>query len=247
MTPYAQLGSLIQSQHLEPESVENNAARFSSDPAKLIVLDNFLIDDVIEGLNRFLTRDVVFEVLYGLYSKGYGAGSIPGVARQDWLNAKDEERFFRFRQLAHVVPESPESPGLQTAEQFFNALRTSIAREYFEAVSGLRLGGVKINAYSYRKGDFLRLHSDNDELKRLAFVLYLSPDWEARFGGELNVIALDGTRRTIEARYNSLILFDVTAGTEHYVSQIKSSAGKRQRLSIGGWYYKPQPSGNEQF
>ncbi|MDQ4144023.1 MAG: 2OG-Fe(II) oxygenase, partial [Actinomycetota bacterium] len=65
-----------------------------------------------------------------------------------------------------------------------------------------------------------------------------SPAWEPRFGGELKMVDPSGNVTAIEPEYNSVVLFDVAAGTTHYVDPIPPAAGDRARLSIGGWYHK---------
>lgn len=44
---------------------------------------------------------------------------------------------------------------------------------------------------------------------------------------------------TVEATYNSLVVFDTRAGTKHYVVPIADGVGERKRLTIGGWYHEP--------
>jgi hypothetical protein len=231
------LGAWIQPQHLDTSAVETYGKMFSDHPARLIVLDNFLLDEVAGKLGRFLTTEAVFRISYGLLSPDGRAGTIAGVSRQDWMKAKEQDRFFRFRELDGSARRFQSSPCMAVTQEFFGWLRGSNLRRYFEVICGLSLGEVKINAYAYKRGDFLRRHTDNDKRKRLAFVFYLSDGWEPRFGGELIMTGPGGSLTAIESRYNSLVLFDVTADSEHYVEQIKSAAGGRARVSISGWFY----------
>ena len=229
------LGSWIQPQHLDVRAVETYAETFSGHPARLIVLPDFLLDEAADRLSRFLTTEATFRISYGLYSPTGGA--LAHVSEQDWVKAKDRDRFFRFGELSGLDERFHSSPCAAAAQGFFECLRGTDFKRYFEAICGLRLGAVKINAYSYKRGDFLRLHSDNDKSRRLTFVFYLSAEWERRFGGELIMTGPGGRLAAVEALYNSLVLFDVTADTEHYVEQIKAAAGGRARVSISGWFY----------
>ena len=90
-----------------------------------------------------------------------------------------------------------------------------------------------------KSGDCLNPHNDDNRNRRLALVIYLSVDWESGFGGALNVIDSQGRRTKIEAEYNSMVVFDVAAGTTHLVAPISPKAGDSARLTIGGWYHKP--------
>ncbi len=237
MVDRKRLNPWIQPRHLQARAVKGYAEAFVGHPARLVVLHNFLLDEVAANLSRFLTTEAAFKISYGLYSDKDGSGTIAGVSRQDWIKAKDRERFFRFRQLAGVPLDRRHSDPTTTAHDFFEAVRGPEFRQYFEMICGTRLKAVKMNAYSYRRGDFLRAHSDDDDMKRLAFVFYLSAGWKRSFGGELAMISPDGGLIEVESRFNSLVLFDVTAGTEHCVNRIKPSAGDAARVSIGGWFY----------
>ena len=98
-----------------------------------------------------------------------------------------------------------------------------------------------------KQDDFLKPHSDDNRNRSLALVIYLSPAWLSRFGGALNVVDSQGRRTIIEAEYNSMVVFDVAAGTTHFVDPINSNAGALSRLTIGGWYHKLADTGNEKL
>lgn len=94
---------------------------------------------------------------------------------------------------------------------------------------------INAQATRYRRGQFLRYHTDIDsqEGRRFAYVLNLSRDWRADWGGLLQFIADDG--RVVETflpRWNSLSLFKVPAG--HAVSLVAPWADQ-DRLAITGW------------
>ena len=82
----------------------------------------------------------------------------------------------------------------------------------------------------------MRPHSDDNKNRRLALVIYLSPDWKKEFGGVLHVVDNSGKTTEILPEYNSMIAFDVLAAPAHLVTPT-CSAGQQQRLSIGGWYH----------
>ena len=63
-------------------------------------------------------------------------------------------------------------------------------KSFDEAVSGLSpepAAEFRIN--SLTRADFIRPHNDSVGSNRLAFVLYLSPDWTPPFGGVLEIVA----------------------------------------------------------
>ena len=101
-----------------------------------------------------------------------------------------------------------------------------------------RIRRVNAQATRYRPGHFLRLHFDEDETEgRLyAYVLNLSRDWQADWGGLLQFIDPDGAvADTFLPRWNTLSLFAVPRG--HAVSLVTPWAGA-DRLAITGWFLR---------
>ncbi|MBB1062025.1 2OG-Fe(II) oxygenase [Marilutibacter spongiae] len=108
---------------------------------------------------------------------------------------------------------------------------------FAQALSGdPRIRRVNAQATRYRPGQFLRRHTDIDsrEGRLYAYVLNLTPHWEADWGGLLQFI--DDTGQVVETflpRANSLSLFAVPTG--HAVSLVAPWAGN-DRLAITGWW-----------
>ena len=104
-----------------------------------------------------------------------------------------------------------------------------------ELTGDARVRRVNAQATRYRPGQFLRWHTDIDstEGRLYAYVLNLSRDWEADWGGLLQFIDDDGSvLDTMLPRWNTLSLFAVPAG--HAVSLVAPWAGD-DRLAITGW------------
>jgi SM-20-related protein len=98
-----------------------------------------------------------------------------------------------------------------------------------------RIRRVNAQATRYRPGQFLRYHTDeeNSEGRLYAYVLNLTREWHADWGGLLQFIASDGqVTETFLPRWNTLSLFAVPAG--HAVSLVAPWA-RQDRLSITGW------------
>jgi Rps23 Pro-64 3,4-dihydroxylase Tpa1-like proline 4-hydroxylase len=230
----------VQSTHLQPDRIEACRQAFLSHPARVLVLKNFLLDAVAEKISRFLSREARFELAYGLYAKNAKDGNISGVSPAAWLEAEEEEKFYRFSDYAGVLDEFTVSANQTMFQQFFSALRDKKFKLFFEEISGLNLDASPlINAYSYKPGDFLSHHTDDVKSKRLSFVFYFSPHWEHRFGGLLHLIDRNGEVIEIDPDYNSLVIFDVAAKTEHFINPVEPCAGERARLSVSGWFLEP--------
>jgi SM-20-related protein len=99
-----------------------------------------------------------------------------------------------------------------------------------------RIRRVSAQATRFLGGQFLRKHEDldEDEGRLLAYVINLSEDWQADWGGLLQFLGPDGgVIDTFLPRFNSLSLFRVPA--PHIVSMVCPWAD-RPRLSITGWF-----------
>ncbi|MCI0485937.1 MAG: 2OG-Fe(II) oxygenase [Blastocatellia bacterium] len=240
MIDQAWLDDWIQPQYLQNDFIESCHRAFTSHPARLLVMNDFLLDEVAESLSRFLSREARFKSVYGLYSNAYRHGNISDVPEETWLEAEERTRFYRFSDYAGAVDESRPGSNKVLFQRFLSALRDRNFKIFFEELSGFEFGPVPlINAYSYKAGDFLGSHTDDVKNKRLSFVFYLSPDWERRFGGLLHMIDPQGRVTVIEPQYSSLVIFDVAAKTTHFIDPVKPCAGQRARLTISGWFVKP--------
>jgi hypothetical protein len=226
------LEAWIQPQHLVNETVAAYHDAFTSHPARLVIIKDFLVARVAERLSRFLAHEAEFAPEYGLYSV---EGAVP---EEEWRRTSDEDRFFSFHKLTATPPQFQMSPNALTYLQFRKAFQHLELKNYFEAISGLELGwSDDFGAHAMRCGDFLREHSDDNRNRRLALVIYLTDGWRRQFGGVLRVVHQDGTFTEVEPEYNSVIAFDVLTAPAHLVLPIEPAAGREQRLSIGGWYH----------
>ena len=225
------LESWIQSSHLTNGVVQKYRETFNSDPARLVVIKDFLRAEVAQRLSRFLAQEAIFLPEYGLYS------SENAVDEKDFLAAPDADRFFRLSKLTGTAPGFQMSPNAIAYLRLRQAFQQADFQDFFESVSGLRLGwSDDFGAHKMLPGDFLRPHSDDNRNRRLALVIYLSPEWKKECGGVLHVVDGGANDTEILPEYNSMVAFDVLGAAQHYVSPIDAGV----RLSIGGWYHKPQ-------
>ena len=95
---------------------------------------------------------------------------------------------------------------------------------------------VSAIAARYRPGHFLKRHNDkaSDEDRAFAYVINLSRDWQADWGGLLQFMDEDqNVVETFTPHWNSLSLFRVPQA--HQVSLLAPWA-KDERYSITGWF-----------
>lgn len=221
--------SWIQAQHLEDDALRACRERFRRHPARLTVIEDFLLPPVADRLSAFLANEAVFTPEYGVYA------SENAVPEQAFLAAPDPDRFFRMQRLTGTAPEFRMSPNALTYVRFRQTFQQDAFKAFFEAVSGLPLGtSDDFGSHRMGPGDYLRPHTDDNRNRRLALVLYLSPAWEPDFGGSLHILPPGLDEIEIVPRYNSMVIFDVLVDARHRVAPVRAGA----RLSIGGWYHK---------
>ena len=230
------LAALVQSQHLQSDAFASYRSTFQSHPARFVVIEDFLVPEIAKRLSEFLRNEAEFESEFGLYSADEHK-----VDESAWLTAPEDERFFRYGRLVGTPPEFQFSPNSLAYLQFRNAFQNDDnLRRFFEETTGLELArSDDFGSHSMGAGDFLKEHDDNNRNRRLALVLYLSPDWKSEFGGGLHISTPCGEESIVVPEYNSIVAFDTLAGTTHFVEPISGAAGQDRRVTIGGWYHSP--------
>lgn len=110
--------------------------------------------------------------------------------------------------------------------------------DFIRHFSGDRsLAMVGAQATRYRPGQFLRRHTDHHatEARRFAYVLNLSKDWEADWGGLLHFTDEAGApTQSYMPLFNTLSVFRVPA--DHHVGLVAPWA-RQPRLAITGWWH----------
>ncbi|HET8817946.1 MAG TPA: 2OG-Fe(II) oxygenase family protein [Xanthomonadaceae bacterium] len=162
----------------------------------------------------------------------------PDPALQDaYARAADGFHFAYDRYLMVEALKAGRDPGLvlHSVLAFFNGPQFLEFIRWFGNDPSINMVGAQ--ATRYRHGEFLRQHDDRheDEGRRYAYVLNLSREWEADWGGLLQFVDARGNViDTFVPRFNSLSLFKVPAG--HIVTTVAPWA-KEPRLAITGWWH----------
>ncbi|GBN62142.1 Prolyl 3-hydroxylase OGFOD1 [Araneus ventricosus] len=100
---------------------------------------------------------------------------------------------------------------------------------------------VDISCSCYTYTDHLLCHDDELEGRRIAYIYYLVPEWEEKYGGSLDLFNTvnDEPSEIVTSfvpKWNNLIFFEVSPVSFHQVSEI---LGFKTRTSISGWFYGP--------
>lgn len=234
--------SWIQDTHWQQDSIDSYRRTFESHPANLLVLRNFLKSDSAARLGAFLQSEAQYETLHGLYSnmKNHPQG-LANATEADWMAAEESDRFYRLRKFVGLSRDSRLTPNLVAYMKFRNAFNELAFRQFFISVTGLNLNLNEATFHSFmmKPGDFLKHHDDTgNNSYHVAFVLYLTPEWQPDFGGELQMFDPNGRVTAVWPEYNSLVLFKVNPRTKHQVAPIKGNADIG-RVTISGWMHKP--------
>jgi hypothetical protein len=229
------LGRWIQPQHLTDDAIAGYREAMTSHPARMVVLERFLVPEAADRLAAFLADEALYDVEHGLYSvEG-------GVSADAWDGAGRDDRFFRFGKLSGQRPEAMLSDAMLAYVQWRSFVTEPAFHDLFEALTGLELGpSDDFGCHEFNVGDFLREHDDANRSRRVALVMYLTPGWEERHGGGLTMTASDGSVDHRQATFNSMVVFDTLAGSSHRVERIDEAAGDLARRTFGGWF--PSPS-----
>jgi len=133
----------------------------------------------------------------------------------------------------HVAEIDPESKVVAAVE----FLRGDAFMSFTRAITGTNVTSISASASWYRPGHFLLPHTDGvgNEDRKLAYVLNLSRDWIASWGGLLQFHNSHGEIvDSLLPVFNSLSIFRV--GPHHSVSRVEATS-EQPRLAISGWIY----------
>lgn len=101
-------------------------------------------------------------------------------------------------------------------------------------------GPAQFSASWYLPGDYSLPHNDiaesgDDSHRQVAYVWHLAKDWRSEWGGALYWCA---RAYYLPPVFNTLLLFNVGPGSNHFVTQVSPYA-QGKRLAINGWWTGP--------
>lgn len=117
-----------------------------------------------------------------------------------------------------------------------------------EADVDLYAGGIS----AMSKGAYLRPHLDNshdkdqDRYRVLNLLYYVTPDWQAEYGGSLQLwdTGPDGTPRSFHSLFNSLVIMATTKNSWHSVNEITHDG---TRCCVSNYYFCKQSPDEEDY
>lgn len=153
-----------------------------------------------------------------------------------WTAHEGRQSFFHYRHHGLFDPRSFPGP-LEECVSIFAAPGT---KRFIEALSGRVCSGpATVNASWYQPGDHILPHNDYLAGRSVAFIWYLTKDWDDAWGGHL-YWCRSGT--LLKPLFNCLSLFvvsrDEQRDSSHFVSVVSSQA-RSKRLAVSGWWTQP--------
>ncbi|MGB9428802.1 MAG: 2OG-Fe(II) oxygenase family protein [Gammaproteobacteria bacterium] len=230
-------------------NISSLAAEFRT--KRRIQIHNVLLPEVAERLYQCLEHEVPWGVAYidGEQSTLLEARKTEAFTQADWMNlntkvqtrAADKFQFIYNSYMMITAYKEKRDPGL-ALHQMVEFINAPPFLELMRSVTGLP-GIMKADAQATRYicGHFLKKHNDvvDKQYREVAYVLNLTKEWQADWGGLLQFMDDDGrVTETFMPTFNSLTLFQVPMW--HHVSYVSSFAA-HGRYAITGWGMRRPP------
>lgn len=200
----------INKEYLDEQKISDFQWKFvEARPFEHIYLDGFLKEDKANALREALLEEEFIHKESDLFSFSQ---------TNDLSESKNEllKRFYLFI----------------SSEEFADFIRR---------LTGLKVkkGALDLSGSLYNSGDYLLCHDDQLEDRKIAYIFYLSVNFNESDGGRF--ILLDNLRgrpnkevRKITPKWNRLVLFKVSEFSYHSVEE---NVSDKERLAIGGWLH----------
>jgi SM-20-related protein len=200
-----------------------------------------------ERLHRCLASEVSWRLVYhdgerNVMVEAAAFSSMDAAAQRDLVQRVLAGARDRFQYLYHSYPMVTAYLNHQDPQLFLHRvlewLNEPATLEIVRHITGIpTLRKADAQATLYRPGHFLTLHDDGgvgNEMRRVAYVLNMTHDWRADWGGQLQFITAGGEiEESWIPGFNTLALFRVPM--RHAVSYVAPYA-TRPRLAVTGWF-----------
>lgn len=133
-------------------------------------------------------------------------------------------------------------PALKSFRRFL----ATKGREFMMKLTGVELNErIDVAGSCYEECDVLLPHDDRMEERKFAFILYLTPEWDEDWGGQLVLFNSDdkhyptSVAKKIVPKYNNFVFFNINHEightSWHCVEEVVAPGKKR--LSLNGWFH----------
>ncbi len=224
----------LQSQHLEPSVIKKYQHSFRNHPNRILRIKNFLKPAVAERLSDFALNEAQYRRIYALHANN---GRL--VSYKTWQAAKRKQRLYCcWEAERHIKDKYRLSQNWLTYMFWLHHIdnNSSAFLQFMQSVTGYTLESIEpITLRKMAQGDYLGKHADRRQKRCLAWLLYLSDDWQEAFGGSLQINDSDKNTVDYPPLYNSLLIFDVYKQQSHNVPALNAAAQDWVRITLGSW------------
>ena len=198
--------------------------------------------------NELFSKEFI-EKLKGdfLNAKPYKYVSIVNFLKEEkadeTLDALKKEKFFEKECDLFSLSQTDDFGSIKkgSLKEFYNYMRSEEFGLWVEQVSGikLRIGEIDMAGTLYKACDYLLCHDDKLEGRKIAFVFYLSKNFDEKDGGSFAMFdSVEGVPGKVIKRYtpkwNSLFMFEVSRNSFH---EVEENISDKNRYAIGGWFH----------
>ncbi|XP_078400122.1 prolyl 3-hydroxylase OGFOD1 isoform X1 [Cetorhinus maximus] len=171
------------------------------------------------------------------------------IQSQTFLEGLQNELLqLNFHEKSNDLYKFKQSDDLQKKKGYhISALRKALFedfRTWLSDIVDIKLEStVDLSCAKYEYTDVLLCHDDELEGRRIAFILYLVPEWRTSDGGTLDLYGADEhyqpqqIAKSLTPSWNTLVFFEVSPVSHHQVSEVLSEG--KCRLSVSGWFHGP--------
>jgi prolyl 3-hydroxylase /prolyl 3,4-dihydroxylase len=133
---------------------------------------------------------------------------------------------------------------LETAQRpelkdFYEFVKSQEFADFMRKLTGILVepSALDVAGSLYKNTNYLLCHDDKVEDRKVAYIYYLSEDFDEKDGGALALLEdVKGKPGKVAKRYypqwNNLMVFAVSNKSWHAVEEV---IGKKDRYAIGGW------------
>lgn len=252
----AMLGDFIRATHLEKEAMAMYARLSKEELLSGCYIDDFIHPSMVNRVVAMLRNEVEFEeqrILYGAAwpeiakfrgKQGEAPPSDQGsivVSPEEFDLFNDQQLVFR-RRLKGIKEEYKMSPNWLTYLKLIQFFDFELPL-FLKTFVGVDLVAENILLNADKKEHFTRPHSDDqNSIRKICVILYLTPNWDAEYGGALMMKDSSGRYRGIAPLFNRFFFFIPGSDSIHYVDNLTEKGQYKTRFCLVAWYAQAENS-----
>ena len=198
------------------------------------IVNQKIIDDIslIKGKFR-LNRPFKHVVIDNFLKENMAKELLNEIKREKFI--EKESDLFSFKQTDDLYYSRN-----RRVKEFHSAMCSSEFFSFISFISGFKFKGVFDMAGTlYESGDYLLCHDDELEVRKIAYVLYFSENFNEEDGGNFTLFDSKNGKpfrafKKYVPLFNRLLIFEVSKRSFH---EVEENLSDKKRYAIGGWLH----------